>query len=893
MGGIAGTILVVLVATLLSPVIPAPRAEAAVAANFDPAYIISDELFYGTSAMSEGEIQNFLDAKIGTCRNALCLNVLRIDTITTTLGFGTCSTYVGAANESAARMIYKVQRACSISAKVLLVTLQKEQGLVTSKAPTESILRKALGQGCPDTAQCDSAYYGFFMQVFSAARQFAWYGNPESSHTSIKVGQTNAVRFHPNAACGSSAVVIRNRATAALYYYTPYQPNTAAMANISGVGDSCSSYGNRNFWVYYSDWFGSPNGGKSPIGDMNVSATTNGDIRVQGWAIDPDTTDSVAVHIYLDGQGAAITQATTPRPDVGALHPDYGSNRGFDVLLAADTGTREVCAYGINVAGGSGNTNLGCRTIAVVNHAPFGDVETSSAPYSGEIAVRGWTIDPDTSAPLEVHVYVDGMSTTSATANIDRPDVARYYPVAGSKHGFQLSFAAKPGTRNVCVYAINQGPGRNALLGCESITVQSLSPFGDMGVTTGEKSFTVSGWAIDPEAGSAIDVHVYVDGVGVGSITANASRPDVEAAFPGWGKNHGYTYTAAAELGEHSICAYAINVGVGANTLLGCETVTVRDHSPFGAVDLSLSTTGVSLTGWAIDPDTTDPIDVHYYVDGRLAKSGSANVSRPDVARAYPGVGNNHGIDVVLPTGPGAHQVCAYGINVGIGTNRLLGCKAITVPGDSPFGAIDLIGTAAGIHVTGWAIDRQSLQPVSVHYYLDGVGVERLPANVYRPDVGRAFPGMGDNRGIAVQVAAGPGAHQLCAYGINIGGGPNALLGCKNVSVPAATVNAPFGAIDLFPAGGGVVVTGWAIDRDTTNPVNVHFYVDGVGSASVSANVNRPDVGRAYPGFGDNHGIEVTLPSGAGTRQVCAYGINVGSGTNALLGCKTVVVPTA
>jgi hypothetical protein len=52
-------------------------------------------------------------------------------------------------------------------------------------------------------------------------------------------------------------VNIQTQATAGLYNYTPYQPNSAALANLSGTGDSCSAYGNRNFWRYFNDWFGS------------------------------------------------------------------------------------------------------------------------------------------------------------------------------------------------------------------------------------------------------------------------------------------------------------------------------------------------------------------------------------------------------------------------------------------------------------------------------------------------------------------------------------------------------------------------------------------------------------------------------------------------------------
>ena len=53
---------------------------------------------------------------------------------------------------------------------------------------------------------------------------------------------------------------IQNQATANLYYYTPYQPNAAALRAGYGEGDGCSAYGNRNFYQYFTDWFGSTSG---------------------------------------------------------------------------------------------------------------------------------------------------------------------------------------------------------------------------------------------------------------------------------------------------------------------------------------------------------------------------------------------------------------------------------------------------------------------------------------------------------------------------------------------------------------------------------------------------------------------------------------------------------
>ncbi|HOQ21399.1 MAG TPA: hypothetical protein PLN62_03090, partial [Microbacterium sp.] len=52
--------------------------KAAAVVGFNPENIISDSLFYDGNAMTAAEIQSFLDAKIGSCRNGKCLNVLNV-----------------------------------------------------------------------------------------------------------------------------------------------------------------------------------------------------------------------------------------------------------------------------------------------------------------------------------------------------------------------------------------------------------------------------------------------------------------------------------------------------------------------------------------------------------------------------------------------------------------------------------------------------------------------------------------------------------------------------------------------------------------------------------------------------------------------------------------------
>jgi LysM repeat protein len=242
-------------------------AEAANAAWFNPGQIISDSAFYAPGTMSAADIQRLLDSKVAVCRadptRPGCLKDYRLSTPAVTGVAGRCTSLPAKTNISAAELIYDISIACGISPKVLLVKLQKEQGLVTSTNPSPRAYEFALGMDCPDTpAGCSAASAGFFWQLYRGAGQLVWYSNPAGSFTWLRPGTTISRPFQANnPGCGSQSFVLENRATAALYYYTPYVPNQTALANLYGVGDGCSAYGNRNFFRDYTDWFGSPIGG--------------------------------------------------------------------------------------------------------------------------------------------------------------------------------------------------------------------------------------------------------------------------------------------------------------------------------------------------------------------------------------------------------------------------------------------------------------------------------------------------------------------------------------------------------------------------------------------------------------------------------------------------------
>lgn len=274
-----------LVVGTLFPTIYQNKAAATVSgAGWQAGNIIADPVFYDSTDMSVQQVQDFLNAQVPTCdtngtlpatefgRSDLthaqyaqargwsappyvCLKDYQENPTTHANNLSVGGGVSGGI--SAAQIIVNAARSYGISVRVLLTTLEKESSgpLPVDTWPLPSQYTNAMGYGCPDTAPCDPNYAGFYNQVTNAARQFYLYkANPNSYR--YKPLQNNTILYSPNSACGSSTVYIKNYATAGLYIYTPYQPDQAALNNMYGSGDSCSSYGNRNFWRIFNDWFG-------------------------------------------------------------------------------------------------------------------------------------------------------------------------------------------------------------------------------------------------------------------------------------------------------------------------------------------------------------------------------------------------------------------------------------------------------------------------------------------------------------------------------------------------------------------------------------------------------------------------------------------------------------
>ncbi len=183
-------------------------------ADFNPNFIISDAELQNYSSWNTRDIQNFLDARGSYLRNYQTENSNGVV-------------------KSAAEIIFDAAQAFQINPKFLLVTLQKEQSLVTDDSPTQKQLDWATGYAVCDSCSMSDPkvvkHKGFGKQVEDAAGIMRWYyNNNDKSYIKKKDVLTSI---------DNTDVIPGSWATAFLYTYTPHL------------------HGNNNFWRIWQTWF--------------------------------------------------------------------------------------------------------------------------------------------------------------------------------------------------------------------------------------------------------------------------------------------------------------------------------------------------------------------------------------------------------------------------------------------------------------------------------------------------------------------------------------------------------------------------------------------------------------------------------------------------------------
>ena len=361
------------------------KANAVSATDFNAGYIISDEVFYDKNAMSLAEIEAFINSHTVSCDTwgtgavgsgryingrAVDPNTSRADYARQMMAAGysryheppyICltnyyenpNTHVTSFDTraqkldgmlSAAEIIYKAAQTYGINPQVLLVMLKKEYGpIYTDNWPLRDQYNTVMGYACPDTgpnntANCNEKYYGFYNQVMDAAWQLNYYKEHINQY-SYQPNRINTISYSTSSSCGSKQVYIENIATASLYIYTPYVPNDAALAAYPGEAP-CGSYGNRNFFMFFNEWFGST---YSNIKKVDVIA---GDFHVATWSDANKTVQPLQTRSVEN----ALTVGTKNGNDIDTFEIRRNSD-GTYTLVNASTGWAVDVPVGVATAG--------------------------------------------------------------------------------------------------------------------------------------------------------------------------------------------------------------------------------------------------------------------------------------------------------------------------------------------------------------------------------------------------------------------------------------------------------------------------------------------------------------------------------------------------------------
>lgn len=146
---------------------------------------------------------------------------------------------------------------------------------------------------------------------------------------------------------------------------------------------------------------------------------------------------------------------------------------------------------------------------------PKGNIDAVNR-IPGGVRVSGWAFDPDTpSTPINVDIYGgDGYASSQnyragVYANELNTLVGNAFGIDPYK-GFTRDFSSPTGQQHLCIYGINTQPnGTTRRNDCYDMTVSGQS-IGNL--DTGYRvpgGARYEGWAIDPDTGQSIDVHLF------------------------------------------------------------------------------------------------------------------------------------------------------------------------------------------------------------------------------------------------------------------------------------------------------------------------------------------------------------------------------------------------
>jgi hypothetical protein len=274
------------------------------------------------------------------------------------------------------------------------------------------------------------------------------------------------------------------------------------------------------------------------------------------------------------------------------------------------------------------------------NQRPFGEFTAPAheATVTGSIPVTGWVLDDVHVGELSLFAQQgkqfappppDALPVLSGPMVAGaRPDVGDAYPDFPHSQragwGFSLLTTLLPGGGNgpytLWVLATD-GSGARGWLGprwINCVNTQGAGPFGDLdeprqGSTVGGSSFLNLGWMLTPPPNliptDGSSIHVWIDGVNLGTPEYNQYRADIAALFSGHANASGAggrmtVDTTAFRNGLHTIMWTATDSG-GNTDGIGSRYFAIQNDGAFappGATGTGSRRPPARAAGAAVDP---------------------------------------------------------------------------------------------------------------------------------------------------------------------------------------------------------------------------------------------------------------------------------------------------
>lgn len=209
--------------------------------------------------------------------------------------------------------------------------------------------------------------------------------------------------------------------------------------------------------------------------------------------------------------------------------------------------------------------------------------------------------------------------------------------------------------------------------------------------------------------------------------------------------------------------------------------------------------------------------------------------------------------------------------------------------GASPHGAVTFSARPGVVSFEGYALDPDDYSaPVTAMFTVDGQVAAYFVADGYSPQL-NAY-GVYAPHGLsgAFGVSGSDTNASLCMFLFNVGPGSSTLAQCSTVYLPSQS---PSGGVSaVFDDRGNLNVSAYAFDPNAPAESLAVWIVDN-GQLKVARMANDAQPSLAPYGIPGAHGASISYFAGTtGSHDICVYAVNVGAGSNAWIGCKTVQV---